>query len=251
MCISRKRGFGFLFVAAMALGGCMPTHNRLSDSHVMDEARARQILATVPQFDMSQVWFATGGEYWNSATCLAGRDIFAFTRPEPSSPGIWRGKKLFIRQPVPGVHPDCADPDAFSQDPSASVDTVSFTDPGQLHPEEDEGGLEPGISEVRGGISDEELRRLALGIAQLRSCVSERKGCGFPVDLDKRVQGKETQLGREISTGNMLFLAVRDDDAGRCYDMILTSRAWGGFELGICYRGDSIVSAYAGGAPLE
>ncbi|HEY1773841.1 MAG TPA: hypothetical protein VGH91_11695 [Gammaproteobacteria bacterium] len=237
-----------LLLLSCFCAGCATTHYRVSDSHTMDDARTRLILKTVPGFDMSQVWFATGAEYWTSDTCLRGRDIEAFTKPQLSSPGVWRGKKLYVSQPTLDSKAECADPDAFRYDPDSTIATVTFTDPDQLHPEEAWDGLEPGLFEVRDNVSDDELRKVASAIAEIHACLEKQAVCAYPITRSSR-GWTDNVLAGGMDTKNLLTMAIEkpDENGESCFSMITeTDTNEGAYGAEICYRNGKISNVVVG-----
>jgi hypothetical protein len=220
----------------------------------MDESRTRLVLATVPGFDMKQVWFATGAEYWNSGTCLDGRDIEIFTKPELSSTGIWRGKKLYVSQPTLDSKTKCADPDAFRFDPNFTVTTVTFTDPDKLQLDEAWDGQEPGLFEVRGNIGDDELRKIAMTMEQIQRCLEKQATCSYPIESQGRMHWPANLLNSAITTDHLLTLDEENSNetGTTCYSMVLQADWYGAaFGMNICYRGDMVTGADVGGEVIE
>jgi hypothetical protein len=220
----------------------------------MDDSRARLVLATVPGFDMTQVWFATGSEYWSSGSCLDGRDIYAFTKPQLSSPGVWRGKKLYVSQPTLDSNAKCADPDAFRYDHDSTITTVTFTDPGQLQLDEAWDGAEPGLFEVRGDIGDDDLRKIVGTMEHVRMCLKRQATCDYPIDHDDLMHWTDRELAAAIDPEKLLSLGPGFDFKPNdpCYSMVFEISAWGGaFGMGICYQGEVVSKVDVGGMVIE
>jgi hypothetical protein len=241
-------------MVAICVAGCAPTHNRVSDSKTMDDSRARLILKAVPGFDMTQVWFATGAEYWSSGTCFDGRDIEAFTKPQLSSPGIWRGKKLYVSQPTLDSKTKCADPEAFRYDPTFSITTVTFTNPDKLRLDEAWDGAEPGVFELRDGITDDELRKIAAVIDQVHSCVQKQSACPYPIDKDSRVTPSDSEVVLAVATENLLTASIDNDyENGKpCYSLVFQKGTYqGALGMDICYRNETVSKVVVGGMVIE
>ena len=234
--------------------GCAPTHVRVSDSHTMDDARARLILKTVPGFDVSQVWFATGAEYWDSGTCLSGRDIAAFTKPALSSPGIWRGRKTYVRQPAPGVDAKCIDPDAFDYR-GFNLDTASFIDPDSMDLDEAWDGVVPGVFQVYDGVSDDELRNISGVIDETRACLKGDSKCSYPINRDTKMHWSDRELAWTLTTANLVSVSIDHDyETGKpCYSLVFTElSAFGGaWGMDICYRNEAVSKVDVGGMVIE
>lgn len=210
------------------------------DQETLDEPAARRALAEIPGFKMDEVWFATGLEdYYKSPSCVTGRDLFIFTKPEKSSPGLWRGKKSFFMTRIKS--PDNVDCSHSDYSRVYAVDSGSFIDPDTMRPEEALDGEVPGIFEMRDKISDGELLGLAKDIETLYTCLN-KSNCPYTVDL-KYMGSHAYEYKSAVKLKNLLSIAKTEQDAPACYTVMsaMEVRYGGLVVIEICYS-DSKVS---------
>src|SRR5690348_2834272 len=69
------------------------------EHQAVDESKVRRILAHSDLVKADSIWYASGEEtYWKSPSCVASRDLYTFSKPEETSPGIWRGEQIHIEE---------------------------------------------------------------------------------------------------------------------------------------------------------
>ena len=210
---------------------------------VLSDVVARRLLASVPGFDLKQVWFATGrGDYHNTPTCITGAGVWAYTKPELSSPGLWRGRLSYIDiGPDDQPKPSCDKPHGHLV---LSVPVASFIDPDQVHPEEAGDGYVPGVFHVPSEMSDEQLLALADAIAKIRDCLKSNDPC--PYHLDESVRWQP----RYALTPALKLENLRQIDLSRLDDGTLHYETF--FDGGTAFNSDKAVDiVYKDGAVVD
>lgn len=209
--------------------------------YLIDDAKGRRILADVPHIALDQVWFITGSEFSDpeNPKCLTGRDVVMFSKPERSSDGVWRGKKAFLTQkPEKPCSKDMdTSPGAFD------IDTATYTDPANQHPEEAWDGNVPGIFQIYDGITDAELLKLKDVIAEVHSCLKDDK-CPYPITYGWKWHTKHYDLTPAIKVAQLLTLSIQDDYRTHkpCYSMVFAQdNPWSlAVGMSICYRNEAV-----------
>jgi len=200
---------------------------------VLSETTARRLLGSVPGFDFTQVWFATGrGDYHNTPTCIVGAGVWAYTKPKLSSPGLWRGRLSYIDiAPDDEQKPSC---DKQHGHLILSVPVASFIDPDQVHPEEAGDGYVPGVFHVPSDASDEQLLSLANAISKIRDCLKSSGPC--PYYLDESVtRTPKYQLTPALKVENLRQIDEDQprDDGTRHFEMF--------FDGGVAFNPDRVL----------
>ena len=205
----------------------------------LDEAAARRALASVPGFKMDDVWFAAGMEnYYKSPSCITGRSIYVFTKPTNTAAGIWRGKKAYVEQDPPDRSKITCN--EFKPDPRGGfeVNTASYIDPDDIHPDEASDGQVPGIFQIHEGITDEELTTISKEIADVRSCLMKEHECGYQITKELG-HTTDHDLTAALKVKNLLTMSVgKPPDTGTtCYSMIFVDEKLysGAVGVDICY----------------
>lgn len=157
-----------------------PIYSKGTETRVLDEAAARRFLTGLPDINVKDIWFATGGEeYLKSPTCITGGGVWVYTKPEVSSPGLYRGRVSYFEESEDTDKPTCGE---LRKHFVLSVPVASFIDPDAMHPEEAFDGQVPGIFHVDGEISDQQLMQLADSISKIRACLKSGTICAFSIN---------------------------------------------------------------------
>lgn len=162
-------------------------------------------------------------------------------------------KNLYVDQPTLDSKTKCANPDAFRYDPHFFVATVTYTEPDSLNMEEAWDGAEPGLFEVRGDVTDDELRNVAVAIKQVDACLAKQTICPYPITHDSRMNWSDRDLVATVKVENLLTLSIANDyETGKpCYSMVFETGRGGAFGMDICYRNEAVSKVDVGGMVIE
>jgi hypothetical protein len=130
---------------------------------------------------------------------------------------------------------------------------ASFIDPDKFRPEEAWDGAVPGVFEVPADITDDELRSVALTVAQLRGCLKAKTLCPYPINGDDRTHWTNNDTTAAINTDNLIGISIdKDYKAGKsCYSMIFETPHGGATGIGICYRNETVSKVEVGEEIIE
>jgi hypothetical protein len=212
------------------------------EHQAVDESKVRRILAHSDLVKAEDIWYASGEEtYWKSPSCVAFRDLYTFSKPVQSSPGIWRGKQIHIEEHSESAeHPTCTELQATIKQ---TLDTASFIDPVEMHPDESYDGLVPGVFLTDLRISDSELLMLARLIPEALSCLEKKtNSCGY--ETLHRGTAPTYMLFPAIKTGKLtsIFLVHVVPTNQYYYELRFDTKRDYGYQvaLDVYYRGEAV-----------
>ena len=151
----------------------------------LENDKAQIILADSPELKTIEPWYAYGEEtYYKSPGCAVYRELYVFSKPQKSSPGIWRGKRTHLEQIHNDVTQKTCNDMHVNFDPRKD-DTASFIDPDQMQPDGSDVGLLPGVFLTDPKFTDEELVSLSKVIPQILACLKKQQSCSFEIEQER------------------------------------------------------------------